>query len=248
MIVHHIVSGPAGAPALVLANSLGAALAMWDGQARRLAERFRLIRFDARGHGNSPVPPGPYAIDDFGRDVVALLDHLGIARASVAGISLGGMTALWLGIHAPERIDKLVPTCTSAKLGPPEMWAERARLVREQGTGAVAEAVAERWVTDALADRRPALQAMIAAMPADGYAASCAAIERMDLLPRLHEITAPTLVISARQDQSTPPEHGERIAAAIPGARLEVLDGAAHLANLERGDDVVRLITEHLEA
>jgi 3-oxoadipate enol-lactonase len=248
VIPHHIVSGPADAPVLVLANSLGATLEMWDGQARQLAERFRLIRFDARGHGRSEVPPGPYAIDDFGRDVVELLDHLDVERASVAGISLGGMTALWLGINAPERVEKLVPTCTSAKLGPPEMWRDRAAAVREKGTGAIAPAVVQRWVTDAQADRRPKLQEMLASMPDDGYAASCEAIEHMDLIPRLHEITAPTLVISARQDQATPPEHGERIAAAIRGARFEVLDGAAHLANLERGDAVVRLITEHLEA
>jgi 3-oxoadipate enol-lactonase len=246
VIPHHIVTGDG--PALVLGNSLGSSLAMWDGQADALAERFRLIRFDARGHGASDVPPGPYEIGDFGRDVVELLDHLGIERANVAGISLGGMTAMWLGINAPDRIERLVPTCTSAKLGPPQMWRDRAATVREHGTAAIAPAVARNWVTDALAGRRPELEAMISATPADGYVASCAAIEQMDLLSDLQRITAPTLVISARQDPSTPPEHGERIAAAIPGARFEVLDGAAHLANLERGDDIVRLITEHLEA
>jgi 3-oxoadipate enol-lactonase len=243
VIPHHIVSGPADAPALVLANSLGATLEMWDGQARQLSERFRLIRFDARGHGRSEVPPGPYSIDDLGGDVVALLE-----RASVAGVSIGGMTTLWLGINAPERVEKLVPTCTSAKLGPPEAWAERAATVREKGIGAIAEAVVGRWVTDAHADRRPELQRMLVSNPVDGYAASCAVIEHMDLLARLPEITAPTLVISARQDEAIPPEHGERIAAAIPGARFEVLDGAAHIPNLERGDEIVRLITEHLEA
>jgi 3-oxoadipate enol-lactonase len=248
MIVHHIVTGPEDAPALVLSNSLGASLAMWDAQAGPLAERFRLIRYDTRGHGASPAPPGPYSLADLGGDVIALLDHLGIERASLAGISLGGMTGMWLGIHAPERIEKLVLCCTSAKLGPPEMWAERAALVREQGTGAVAPAVAGRWVTDALADRRPELEAMIAATPPDGYAAACAAIERMDLVPRLGEIRAPALVIAAAQDQSTPPEHGRRIAAGVPGARFELLDGAAHLANLERPEAVTRLIVEHLEA
>lgn len=246
MIPHHVVTGDG--PPLVLGNSLGASLAMWDGEAGALAERFRVIRFDARGHGASEVPPGPYAIGDFGRDAIELLDHLGIERASVAGVSLGGMAAMWLGIHAPERISRLVPICTSAKLGPPETWSERAAAVRAHGTGAIAQAVAARWVTDALADLRPQLEAMIAATPDDGYVASCAAIEHMDLLPRLHEITAPTLVIAAAQDQAAPPEHGERIAAAIEGARLEVLDGAAHLANLERGDEIVRLIVEHLEA
>jgi 3-oxoadipate enol-lactonase len=242
VIPHHVVIGDG--PPLVLANSLGSSLAMWDGQAAALAERFRLIRFDARGHGASGVPPGPYAIDDFGHDVLDLLDHLQIERATVAGISLGGMTAMWLGIHAPERVVKLMPTCTSAKLGPPQMWIDRAATVREHGVAAIAPAVAKNWVTDASAALRPRLEAMIAANPADGYVASCAAVEHMDLLPRLHEITAPTLVISARQDPSTPPEHGERIAAAIPGARFVLLDGAAHLANLERGDELVRLYLE----
>jgi 3-oxoadipate enol-lactonase len=248
MIVHHVVTGPQDAPALVLSNSLGSSLAMWDAQAAPLAERFRLIRYDLRGHGASPVPPGPYSLDDLGGDVIALLDHLGIERASLAGISLGGMIGMWLGIHAPERIERLVLCCTSAQLGPPEMWSDRAALVREQGTGAVAPAVAARWVTDALAARRPELEAMIAATPPEGYAATCAAVEHMDLLPRLGEIRAPTLVISAEQDQSTPPEHGRRIAAGIPGARFEVLDGAAHLANLERPDEITALIAGHLES
>jgi 3-oxoadipate enol-lactonase len=244
VIPHHIVTGDG--PPLVLANSLGSNLHMWDAQAQPLARHFRLIRFDARGHGASDVPPGPYEIGDFGRDVVELLDHLEIERASVAGISLGGMTAMWLGINAPERVERLIPTCTSAKLGPPQMWRERAATVRERGVGAIAPAVAKNWVTDALADRRPELEAMLAATPADGYVASCEAVEHMDLLPQLHQIAAATLVISGRDDPSTPPEHGEKIAAAIPGARFELLDGAAHLANLERGDEIIRLYLEHL--
>jgi 3-oxoadipate enol-lactonase len=218
---------------------------MWDGQAEELARSFTLIRFDARGHGESPVPEGPYSIADFGRDALELLDHLEIERAHVAGISLGGMTALWLAIHAPERVGRIVPTCTSAKLGPPQMWIDRAETVRANGVEAIAPAVAKNWVTDAA--MRPELEKMIAATPRAGYIASCAAIEHMDLLGDLPAITAPTLVISARQDPSTPPEHGERIAAAIPGARFEVLDGAAHLANLERGDALVRLYLEHLQ-
>jgi 3-oxoadipate enol-lactonase len=244
VLPHHIVTGDG--PPLVLANSLGSNLHMWDEQAEPLARHFTLIRFDARGHGASDVPPGPYEIGDFGRDVVELLDHLEIERASVAGISLGGMTALWLGINAPGRVAKLAPTCTSAKLGPPQMWRDRAATVREHGVAAIAPAVAKNWVTDALADRRPQLEAMIAATPAGGYVASCAAIEHMDLLPELPRIAAPTLVISGRDDPSTPPEHGERIAAAIAGARFEVLDGAAHLANLERGEEIIRLYLEHL--
>jgi 3-oxoadipate enol-lactonase len=242
VIPHHIVTG-VGKP-LVLASSLGSNLRMWDGQVEALSAHFELIRFDARGHGRSDVPPGPYEIGDFGRDVIDLLDHLEIEYAHVAGISLGGMTAMWLAINAPDRVDRIIPTCTSAKLGPPQKWIDRANAVREGGVEAVAPAVAEGWVIDA--DRRPALEKMIASTPRDGYIASCAAIEHMDLLPDLPTITAPTLVISARQDPSAPPEHGQAIADRIPGARFEILDGAAHLANLERGHELVRLYLEHL--
>jgi 3-oxoadipate enol-lactonase len=242
VIPRYIVSGDG--PPLVLANSLGSNLHMWDGQAKALARHFTLIRFDARGHGESDVPPGPYGLHDFGGDVIDLLDKLGIERAHVAGISLGGMTAMWLAINAPERVDRIVPTCTSAKLGPPQRWIDRANAVREGGVESVAPAVAEGWVTDATL--RPALERMIAATDKDGYIASCAAVEHMDLLDDLHTITAPTLVISGRQDPSAPPEHGQAIADRIPHARFEILDGAAHLANLERGDELVRLYVEHL--
>ena len=250
MIPYHVVSGPADAPALVLSNSLGSTLAMWDRQAGPLAERFRLVRYDSRGHGQSPVPPGPYSIDDVGADLVALLDHLGIERAHIAGVSLGGMTAMWMAINAPERVDRLVLCCTSAKLGPPEGWAERAATVREHGTAAVAEAGVGRWLTDPYRAAHPEvaaeLQAMIASTPADGYAASCAILEHMDLEPQLGEIRAPTLVISAAEDPSTPPEHGERIAAAIAGALFVLVDGAAHLAVIERPEAITPLILEHL--
>jgi 3-oxoadipate enol-lactonase len=245
VIPHHVVSGDG--PPLVLANSLGSNLRMWDGQAEALASDFTLIRFDARGHGESGVPPGPYELGDFGRDVVDLLDHLEVSRAHVAGISLGGMTAMWLAINAPERVAKIIPTCTSAMLGPPQIWQDRAQAVRDGGMPAVAPAVARNWVTDAAADLRPELEAMITATPADGYIAACNAIEHMNLIPELGLVGAPTLVISAAQDPSTPPEHGETIAAAIPGARFEVLDGAAHLANLQRGDELLRLYREHLD-
>jgi 3-oxoadipate enol-lactonase len=250
VIVHHVVTGPPDAPALVLSNSLGATLAMWDRQAEPFAERFRLVRYDIRGHGRSPVPPGPYSIDDVGADLIALLDHLEIERAHIAGVSLGGMTAMWMGIHAPERVDRLVLCCTSAKLGPPEMWVERAATVRAHGTGAVAAAGVGRWLTDGYRASHPEvaaeLEAMIASTPAEGYASGCAILEHMDLEPRLGEIRAPTLVIAAAQDPSTPPEHGERIAWAIPGARFELVDPGAHLAVIERPDVVTPLMLGHL--
>jgi 3-oxoadipate enol-lactonase len=252
VIPHHTVTGPEHAPALVLSNSLGSSLAMWDPQAPALAERFRLVRYDIRGHGQSPVPPAPYTIDDVGRDLLDLLDHLELERAHVAGLSLGGMTGMWLGINAPGRLGRLVLLCTSARLGPPELWADRAETVREQGTEAIAAAGVGRWLTEGFRHDNPdiaaELEAMIAATPAEGYAACCGVIEHMDLTDQLRSIAAPTLVIAGAQDPATPPAHAERIAAGIPDARVEVLDPGAHLVNVEQPEAVTRLIVEHLEA
>jgi 3-oxoadipate enol-lactonase len=248
--VAHTVTGPGDAPVLVLSSSLGATRAMWDAQVGALSDRFRVVAYDHRGHGESPVPAGPYAIEDVARDAVALLDRLGVERAHFAGLSLGGMVGMWLGAHAPERVDRLVLLCTSAKLGPPEMWADRAAQVRTGGTGTIAEAVVSRWVTEPYAAAHPdvvaGLRAMVASIPAEGYASCCAAIEHMDLEPVLDRITAPTLVVGGEQDPATPPEHQERIAAAIAGARLEILSPAAHVAAVERADAVSALIGEHL--
>jgi 3-oxoadipate enol-lactonase len=252
VIVHHVVTGPEDAPPLVLSNSLGANLRMWDPQAEALAERFRLIRYDTRGHGGSPVPDGPYTIEHLGQDVVALLDELEIERAHFAGLSLGGMTGIWLAINAPERLDRLVLLCTSANLGPAETWRERAETVRAQGTEAVADAGVGRWLTERFREEHPDratwLRDMIAATPDSGYAACCAVIEHMDLTPGLAGISAPTLVIAGAQDPSTPPEHAGRIVAEVPQAKLEVLDPAAHLANVEQPEAVTRLMLAHLEA
>jgi 3-oxoadipate enol-lactonase len=246
------VDGPDGAPAVVLSNSLGSTPAMWDAQLPLLAERLRVVRYDHRGHGGSPLPPGPYELDDLGSDVLALLDRLGLERVHWCGLSLGGMVGMWMAINAPERIDRLVLCCTSAKLGPPEMWADRAATVRAHGVDAVADAGIQRWLTPGFIEREPevtaAVRAMLVATPAEGYAACCGVIERMDLLPHLGAVSAPTLVIAADDDPSTPPEHGERIAAAIPGARLEIVQDARHLATIEQPEAMTALIAGHLLA
>src|SRR5215218_569927 len=153
--LNYLIEGPEDAPVLVLANSLGTALGMWDDQAPALRERFRLLRYDHRGHGGSSVPPGPYEIEDLGRDVLALLDRLEVERVSFCGHSIGGMVGMWLASEAPERIERLVLCCTSAKFTPPEMWEERARTVRADGVGAIADAVVERWFTPAFRADRP---------------------------------------------------------------------------------------------
>jgi 3-oxoadipate enol-lactonase len=250
MIPFHTISGPEDAPVLVLSNSLGATLAMWDPQADKLAERFRLVRYDTRGHGSSETPPGPYSLDDVGNDLIELLDHLDVARAHIAGLSLGGMTAMWLAINAPERVEKLVLLCTSPLMGPAQTWVDRAATVREQGTEAIVDATLERWLTDDYRARHDvsAIREMFVGIDDEGYANCCSIIERMDLVPNLDGISASTLIIAGAQDPATPPaEHAEKIAAGVPASRLEVLDPGAHLINVERPDAVTELILEHLE-
>jgi 3-oxoadipate enol-lactonase len=247
--LHSVVDGPDGAPVLVLGSSIGTSTALWEPQVPALARRFRVVRYDHRGHGRSPVPPGPYELADLGGDVVALLDRLGVQRAHLGGLSLGGMVAMWVAAHAPERVDRLALVCTSAKLGPPALWAGRAAAVRTGGMAAIAEPVVARWFPhgypdDAMVDR---MREVLLATPPEGYAACCAAIEVMDLEPVLPTIAAPTLVIAGGEDPATPPEHAERIAAAVPGARLAIVDGAAHLANLSHPEELTRLLRSFLD-
>ncbi|HWK28735.1 MAG TPA: 3-oxoadipate enol-lactonase [Solirubrobacter sp.] len=246
MIPHHVVAGPQDAPALVLSNSLGTDLTMWDPQAEALAASHRLIRYDTRGHGASPTPPGPYALADLGGDVLDLLDHLGIAKAHVAGLSLGGMTAMWLAINAPERVDRLALLCTAPQLGPESMWIERARTVREQGTQAIVDGTLERWLTAGYRATHDtsAIRERFVATDDEGYANCCAAIQHMDQRAGLPTISAPTLIVAGAQDPSTPPDPA--FAHAIPGARFEVLDPGAHLINVERPDAVTALLLEHV--
>jgi len=247
--VAYETSGPDDAPPLVLSNSLGSTIAMWEPQVPTLAERLRVIRYDHRGHGGSPVPPAPYELADLGADAVRLLDRLGLERVHWCGLSLGGMVGMWMAINAPERIDRLVLCCTSAQLGPPDMWAQRAETVRAEGVEAIADAGLERWLTADFRAHEPAatakVRAMLVATPAEGYAACCGVIERMDLIGELGAIGAPTLAIAGRHDPATPPEHAERIVAGIPGARLELVD-AAHLATIEQPRTMSQLIAGHL--
>ncbi len=249
-LLHHDLTGPEDGPPLVLAGSLGTSLEMWEFQ-WPLSVRHRLVALDVRGHGRSPVPPGPYTIAELGGDVLETMDSLGLARASFCGVSIGGMIGMWLGAHAPERIERLVLVCTSARLGPPEAWRERIDTVRGAGSvDPLADAVVARWLTPPFAAAHPELRdrlrAMLAGCDPEGYAGCCAAIETMDLRDELPAISAPTLVISGSEDQATPPEHQELIAARVPGARHEVVSPAAHIAVVERPEHVNRLIEEHL--
>ena len=248
--LNYELGGREGAPVVAFTGSLGTDLTMWGPQSDRLGERFRTLRYDTRGHGASPVPPGPYAMDDLGSDLVALLDRLGIERVSLCGLSIGGMVSMWVAAHAPERVDRLVLCCTSAQLGPPETWRERAATVRAEGVGAIAETVLGRWFTAPFAAAHPEvierMRGMLTATSPEGYAGCCEAIAAMDLRPDLPSVRAPTLVVAAEEDPSIPPEHGRRIAELIPGARFEVISPAAHIATIERPDLTTAMILRFL--
>jgi 3-oxoadipate enol-lactonase/4-carboxymuconolactone decarboxylase len=248
--VHHRLEGPPDAPVLVLSHSLGCSLEMWDAQAPALAERYRVLRYDLRGHGRSPAPPGPYAIADLGGDLLALLDRLEVRSAHLCGVSLGAMVSLWLAARHPERVERLVACCTSAYVGPPEAWLERAALVRARGTGHIAEAVLARWFTPYLGlahpERVASLRAALEATPAEGYAGCCEALAAMDLRPELGAVRAPTLAIAGDRDPATPLEHLAAIARMVSRGRVAIVEGAAHLANVEQPEQVTALILEHL--
>jgi 3-oxoadipate enol-lactonase len=245
-------AGPAGAPVLLMGGSLGTTLQMWEPQLQSLSAMHRVIRFEHRGHGGSPVPNGPYTIDELGADVVTMMDRLGLDRVSYCGLSIGGMVGQWLGINAPDRIDKLIVICTAAFMpAAAAAYGERAVTVREAGTAeVVADAVLARWFTAPYAAANPDVVAryreMICSIDPEGYAGCCEAIAGLDLRAGLDRITAPMLVIAGAQDPAIPPAFGQAIAEAVPGARFELLDPAAHLASVERALDVTALIAGHL--
>lgn len=233
------LEGPEDGPVLILSGSLGTDLTMWEDQLDALSYPWRLLSYDMRGHGQSAVPPGPYTIEMLARDVLALMDALGIERAAFCGLSIGGMIGQWLGANAGDRIERLILCNTAAHLPPPAAWNGRIETVRAQGMGAVADAVLARWFTPDFAEEAPAeierVRAMLLATPVEGYAACCAAVRDMDLRESLAAIAAPTLVIAGGADRATPPEAGRYIAERIEGAELAELP-AAHLSNIEAAE------------
>jgi 3-oxoadipate enol-lactonase len=251
MNLHHRFDGPEDAPVLVMGSSLGTSGAMWDEQVPAFSQSFRMLRYDTRGHGQSPVPPGPYTMDELGADVLELLDRLGIERASFCGLSIGGMIGMWCASEAPERIERLVLCCTVPHFPPPELWNERADTVRAQGMEPMVEPALERWLPPETRRVRPEaeehLRAMIASTPPEGYAGCCEAIRDMDLRGRLGAIAAPTLVLAGSDDPSTPKDKVRPIADAIAGAGFVVIDDAAHIANMAQPDAFNRAVLGHLE-
>jgi 3-oxoadipate enol-lactonase len=244
------LAGSETAPALVLAGSLGTDRSLWDAQIDAFAERYRVITYDTRGHGESDAPEGDYTIDRLGRDVLSLMDHVGVRRAHLGGVSIGGLTALWLGVHAPDRVARLVLANTAARVGSLEFWNERMRVVRDQGLGALADSTMERWFTEpfrrADAGVVAQMRATLLRVPPAGYLGCCAALRDEDLRDLAPRVQAPSLVVTGAHDVATPPSAGEWLAAAIPGARRLDLD-AAHLSNVERAPEFNGAVLEFLE-
>jgi 3-oxoadipate enol-lactonase len=251
----HRLDGPDDAPVLVLSPSLGTRATLWDAQLPRLAGTYRVLRHEHPGHTSVTGPgtglaPAPTAVSvaDIAEGVVELLDELGVERASFCGVSLGGMVGMWLAVHAPERIDRLVLASTGARLGSPETYLERATLVRNEGTRPLVDGARERWFTAAFRDA-PAAQRILdelAAVPRDGYAACCEAVGRFDLRAELHRITAPTLVVHGDQDVVITPDIVDTLATRIAGAVVHELRPAAHLANVERADEFTDALLVHV--
>ena len=250
-MIHAEVEGPEHAPVLMLSNSLGTNLHMWDDQVAPFTRHFRLLRYDRRGHGKSGVPKGPYSMERLGRDVLAVLDKLGIEKINWCGLSMGGMVGQWLGANAPQRLGKIILSNTACYYPDPTNWLNRIKAVKEGGIAAVADTVIASWLTADFREREPQIaanmKAMLLASPVQGYLACCEALSTLDQRALLPQIKSPTLVIAGRHDIATPVASGEFIRSQISGAAMTILD-AAHISNVEQPhaftDAVVGFLTQ----
>ncbi len=254
LTVHYDLTGPASAPVLLFANSIGTTLGVWDAVMPALAARFRVLRYDMRGHGLSAVPPigadHGYSMDDLADDALGLLDALGIARAHVCGLSIGGMMAQRLAVKAPDRVDGLILCDTAGLIGPPSIWADRIAAIRANGLSSIADGVMTRWFTARFRDSNPdplrGYVAMLSRTPQDGYIGCAMAIRDADLRADNARITAPTLVVVGAEDLATPPDLARALADSIPGARFVTLPDAAHIPCVEQPAALSRLILDFL--
>ncbi len=246
------VEGPATAPVLIMSNSLGTNLHMWDDQAPALAQHFRLVRYDRRGHGKTGVPKGPYTMDRLGRDVINIADALGVKKFNWVGLSMGGMVGQWLGANAPDRVEKLVLSNTHYYYPDKAPWHERIKFAQDNGLAALAPMQMERWFTKGFRERSPQainrIVEMFVATKLDGFVGCCEAVRDMDFRQSTPRITAPTMVIVGSQDPATPPAAGEDIHKMIKGSKLTAID-AAHLSNVEQPkaytDAVIGFLKQH---
>jgi 3-oxoadipate enol-lactonase len=249
--INHAIGGPDGAPVLAFSNSLGTNYSMWDPQAQELRKKFRVLRYDTRGHGESPATPGPYTIELLGNDFLGLLDNLKLGRVHFCGLSMGGMIGMWLGIHAPDRLNKLVLCNTGAKIGTQEIWKSRIETVQKGGMKSIAAGVMERWFTPAFRAKNPAavarIQKILESINPNGYASCCAAVWDYDCREELEKIGAQSLVIAGAHDPATPPTDGRFIAEHIRGAKYAELD-AAHLSNIEDRDRFTKEVEAFLNS
>ncbi|EIK54068.1 beta-ketoadipate enol-lactone hydrolase [Stutzerimonas stutzeri TS44] len=250
--LNYHLDGAEDSPVLVLSNSLGTSLGMWDEQVPAFAEHFRVLRYDTRGHGESSVSPGPYSIEQLGRDVLDLLDALDVERFSFCGLSMGGLIGQWLGLHAGPRLQRLVLCNTAAKIGTEQVWNERIETVlksQQQAMRDMRDASIARWFTPGFAEQHPdaasRITDMIASTSPGGYVANCAAVRDADFREQLGDISAPTLVVCGAKDPVTTVEHGQFIQAQVAGAELAAFE-AAHLSNVEAGEVFTQRVLEFL--
>lgn len=247
--LHYAIAGDASKPMLILSNSLGTSFEMWAPQMAPFLRAFQVLRYDTRGHGQSSVTPGPYSIALLAGDVVDLMDHLGVGKAHFCGLSMGGITGMYLAIHRPERLHRLILANTAAYIGPPDNWTSRIAAVEANGIAPLAQAVVSRWLTARYAAQHPstvtALEDMLRATPSAGYAAACAAVRDSDLREQVHQITLPALVIAGSDDLPTPPDDGKFLQREIAGARYVEL-AAAHLSNQEQDVAFAAAVTDFL--
>ncbi len=248
--INYRIDGADSAPVLMLSNSLGTNLHMWDKQVPALAKRFRVLRYDTRGHGKTTAPQGPYTFKTLGEDAIALMDALKLPAVRFCGLSMGGMIGMWLARHVPSRVEQLVLCNTAAKFGLTEVWNQRIATVRASGMKAITDAVIERWFTKDFRDKSmkeidPIVEMLHTTKP-EGYAGNCAAIRDVDQRWTIAAIKVPTLVIGGKHDPATPFAAAEFIASRIPGARLAGLD-AAHISNVEQPDAFTKALDGFLK-
>jgi 3-oxoadipate enol-lactonase len=250
--IAYCLDGSPDKPVLLLSNSIGTDLHMWDAQVREFTEHFRVLRYDARGHGASDAPAGPYSLDRLGRDVLELMDALDLRRAHLLGLSLGGCVAAWLAIHAPERVDRLVLSNTAAYLGPARRWDEAiAEVLAAPDMRTTAETFLHNWFPARLLQAGdPVVEKFrrtLLATPRAGIAGAWAAVRDADLRRTLALIGNPTLVIAGGNDTVTSARHGEEIAGSVPGARLRILP-TVHLSNIELPEEFMAAVLPFLTA